>query len=52
MKPDSIQRRTLQERVEAIFKFIDLQNDVFPKSRLKEIGFNPSTAEKWYVRHV
>jgi len=47
MKPDSIQRRTLQERVEAIFKFIDLQNDVFPKSRLKEIGLNPSTAEKW-----
>jgi hypothetical protein len=47
MKPDSIQRRTLQERVEAIFKFIDSQNDVFPKSRLKEIGLNPSTAEKW-----
>jgi len=47
MKPDSIQRRTLQERVEAIFKFIDSQNAVFPKSRLKEIGLNPSTAEKW-----
>ena len=40
-------RRTLQERVEAIFRFIDSQNDVFPKSRLKEIGLNPSTAEKW-----
>ncbi|GAG76927.1 unnamed protein product [marine sediment metagenome] len=47
MKPDSIQRRTLQERVEAIFKFNDSQNAVFPKSRLKEIGLNPSTAEKW-----
>ena len=40
-------RRTLQERVEAIFEFIEKQKDVFPKSRLKEIGFNPSTAEKW-----
>jgi len=40
-------RRTLQERVEAIFEFIEKQKDVFPKSRLKEIGLNPSTAEKW-----
>lgn len=47
MKKDSTQRRTLKERVEAIFEFIDLQNDVFPKSRLKDIGLNPSTAEKW-----
>jgi hypothetical protein len=47
MKKDPTQRRTLQERVEAIFKFIDSQNDVFPKSRLKEIGLNPGTAEKW-----
>ena len=30
------QRRTLIERVEAIFKFIDLQKNVFPKSRLKK----------------
>ena len=40
-------RRTLVERIEAIFQFIDLQNEVFPKSRLKEIGINPKTAEKW-----
>jgi len=40
-------RRTLQERVEAIFKFIDSQKTVFPKSRLKEIGINPKAAEKW-----
>jgi hypothetical protein len=39
-------RRTIQERVEAIFEFIDRQKDVFPKSRLKEIGLNPETAEK------
>ena len=41
------QRRTIKERVEAIFKFIDSQEQVFPKSRLKEIGLNPHTAEKW-----
>ncbi|NVM19160.1 MAG: hypothetical protein HWN80_15710 [Candidatus Lokiarchaeota archaeon] len=40
-------RRTLQERVEAIFKFIDTQKNVFPKSRLKDIGINPKAAEKW-----
>ncbi len=40
-------RRTIEERVEAIFEFIDAQNDVFPKSRLKEIGINPKAAEKW-----
>jgi len=41
------QRRTLLERVEAIFKFIDSQKNIFPKSRLKEIGLNPLAAEKW-----
>ena len=41
------QRRTLQERVEAIFNFIDSQKGAFPKSRLKEIGLNPRAAEKW-----
>jgi hypothetical protein len=40
-------RRTIQERVEAIFEFIDNQKNVFPKSRLKEIGINPKAAEKW-----
>lgn len=47
MTAASNQRRTIQERVEAIFKFIDSQEQVFPKSRLKEIGLNPHTAEKW-----
>ncbi len=41
------QRRTLLERVEAIFEFIEKQKGNFPKSRLKEIGLNPSAAEKW-----
>ncbi|NHJ05510.1 MAG: hypothetical protein EAX90_11850 [Candidatus Heimdallarchaeota archaeon] len=47
MPKKSTQRRTLQERVEDIFKFIDKQDIVFPKSRLKEIGLNPTVAEKW-----
>ncbi len=41
------QRRTLLERVEAIFGFIEKQKGNFPKSRLKEIGLNPRAAEKW-----
>jgi len=41
------QRRTLLERVEAIFEFIEKQKGNFPKSRLKEIGLNPRAAEKW-----
>lgn len=40
-------RRTLIERAEAIFKLIEKEDDPFPKSKLQEIGFNPSTAEKW-----
>ncbi len=40
-------RRTLQERVKAIFKYIEGQNEPFPKSRLKNIGINPQTADKW-----
>ncbi|NHI94891.1 MAG: hypothetical protein EAX96_20550 [Candidatus Lokiarchaeota archaeon] len=43
----NIQRRTLKERVVAIFNFIEMQNEPFPKSRLKEIGINPRTAEEW-----
>ena len=35
------------ERVEEIFHFIESQYEVFPKSRLKEIGINPSSAENW-----
>lgn len=47
MTDEKPKRRTIQERVEAIFEFIDTQKDVFPKSRLKEIGINPKAAEKW-----
>ena len=47
MTDEKPNRRTLQERVEAIFNFIDFQKNVFPKSRLKEIGINPKAAEKW-----
>ncbi|MHA1190962.1 MAG: hypothetical protein ACTSP9_01540 [Promethearchaeota archaeon] len=47
MSSNTKQRRTLVERVEAIFKFIDTQKNVFPKSRLKQIGLNPQAAEKW-----
>ena len=47
MTDHSKQRRSIQERVEAIFKFIKAQEGVFPKSRLKEIGLNPKAAEKW-----
>ena len=47
MSSVSKQRRTLIERVEAIFKFIDTQKKVFPKSRLKDIGLNPRAAERW-----
>ena len=47
MVQQSPKRRTNQTRVEEIFRFIDSQNDVFPKSRLKEIGMNPHTAENW-----
>ena len=47
MSTDLKQRRTLFERVEAIFNFIETQKNVFPKSRLKEIGLNPRAAEKW-----
>ncbi|MGY5857754.1 MAG: hypothetical protein RTU63_00175 [Candidatus Thorarchaeota archaeon] len=39
--------RTLQQRAEQIFKFIDRQPEPFPKSELKDIGLNPKTAESW-----
>ncbi len=47
MTDEKPKRRTLQERVKAIFKLIELQREPFPKSRLKEIGINPQAAEKW-----
>ena len=40
-------RRTLLERAEDIFKFIEYMDEPFPKSRLQDIGLNPETAEKW-----
>ncbi|MHA2396616.1 MAG: hypothetical protein ACXAC0_07920 [Candidatus Thorarchaeota archaeon] len=40
-------RRTLAERAESIFKFIDAQQEPFPKSEFQRIGLNPTTAESW-----
>jgi hypothetical protein len=40
-------RRTLAERAESIFRFIDSQPEPFPKSEFQKIGLNPSAAEKW-----
>jgi hypothetical protein len=39
--------RTLQERAEQIFRYIDRQTEPFPKSDFKDIGLNPKTAESW-----
>jgi hypothetical protein len=39
--------RTLTERAEAIFRFIERQPGPFAKSELQEIGLNPSTADTW-----
>lgn len=39
--------RTLAERAESIFRFIDAQPEPFPKSELQRIGLNPTTAESW-----
>ncbi len=47
MANNSTRYRSHQERIEAIFSFIESQDYVFPKSRLKEIGLNPRTAEAW-----
>lgn len=40
-------RRSMLERVEEIFTFIDKQDQAFPKSKLQEIGLNPASAENW-----
>jgi hypothetical protein len=40
-------RRTLAERAESIFGFIDSQSEPFPKSEFQRIGLNPVTAESW-----
>jgi len=42
-----VRRRTLAERAESIFRFIDAQSEPFVKSEFQRIGFNPSTAENW-----
>lgn len=39
--------RTLAERAESIFRFIDAQPEPFPKSEFQRIGLNPTTAENW-----
>jgi hypothetical protein len=41
-------RRSLQERAKDIFEFINKQEKVFPKSRLKEIGLSAASAESWF----
>ena len=47
MPSNSKNRRSIYERAEAIFDFIDAQDGAFPKSKLKKIGLNPNAAEKW-----
>ena len=39
--------RTLVERVEKIFEFIDAQPGPFPKSEFRRIRLNPKAAENW-----
>ena len=39
--------RTLVERVEKIFEFIDAQSGPFPKSEFQRIRLNPKSAENW-----
>lgn len=40
-------RRTITERVESIFDFIEMQPEPFAKSELQRIGLNPKSSEKW-----
>ena len=40
-------RRTLIQRAQAIFRYINTRPTPFPKSQLQDIGFNPTTAEDW-----
>jgi hypothetical protein len=47
MSKKSRRRRTLAERAESIFRFIDAQPEPFPKSDFQRIGLNPTTAESW-----
>lgn len=40
-------RRTLLERVQDIFNYIETRQQPFTKSNLKKIGLSPKAAEKW-----
>jgi hypothetical protein len=40
-------RRTLIQRAQAIFGLLEENNEPIPKSKLKDVGLNPNTAEKW-----
>lgn len=40
-------RRSMAERAKSIFRFIEAQPEPFPKSKLQEIGLNPTTADSW-----
>jgi hypothetical protein len=46
-QPGKRRSKTITERVELIFKFIEAQPEPFPKSDFKKIGLNPKDAEKW-----
>ena len=47
-KPKKPRRsRTLAQRAQSIFRFIDAQPEPFPKSEFQRIGLNPTTAENW-----
>ena len=39
--------RTIAERAEIIFKFIDAQSEPFPKSEFRRIRLNPKAADNW-----
>ena len=46
-KGETRKARTLVERVERIFEFIDAQPGPFTKSEFQHIRLNPKSAEKW-----
>ena len=47
MTSDLKKRRSNLQRIEAIFEFINRQDEAFAKSMFKEIGLNPIAAENW-----
>jgi len=46
-KKDTRRARSIAERAETIFKFIDAQPEPFPKSEFRRIRLNPKAAENW-----